>query len=951
MKFSPWLSPLLLAALTACSQSWKHLPESLRPDPRSAGERAYRAEDFAAATTQLGVAVQNPVYQLDGKLLLQLSRAEEITGAFEAALTHARLCQEIADRRSDLRLSSGCTNMISRAYRRLGARTAAQGAAERALELASAADDPARLSESHANIAFAHPRTGESDRVLEHLQKALQLGEAAGDFARVSSALNGIGNVQRRHGRYEEARAVLRRAVAAAEKAQKRLPKARALANHCSLSQVLGERDRADRQCRQALELAEELGAKPLEANLLNALATLRLQTSRRAALRYYKRSAKLKKGLGDRGGYARSLNNIGHVYGSMNRPRKAERALEASLEIKRELDDFAGQAATLGNLGRISSQRGEFATATARYRKALAIQIAADDPEGAWRTYDNLSLAYAKRRQVSAAIYFGKKAVETIQGVRAANALLDPESLRTYVRERTDVYRRLARLLIRAGRLVEAEQILELLKEQEHHAYQTRNSGSSELDPPVFNEGEKKTNQSEESITEDLIEIAADYFSLSARAPLEGADAERLRILEAAWEKAEAKFFERVDQIDASLAGASRDVLDSDLETLRAFQGTLSEIGENAAAVYLLPGPNGFETLLVPGRLDAPFLAESASVDQESLFEAVSEFRDVVQNPARDPLPLAKQLYDALLKPISGHLDRLQVETLLVYLDRDLRYLPIAALHDGERYVAQRWEVVVHTPAGKDKLRDARKAWTIAAMGVSKKFEGVGTTDAPRVFEALPAVPGELDAIVRETDRESDTEGVLNGIRRIDGDFTPDNLSAALKADFNVIHVASHFRFSLDDASFLVLGGGQVLTVEDLRSRKYQMNGVDLFTLSACETFRGARLGDGAEIEGLSVTLHNQGVKATIATLWNIADESTGIFMKHFYTLREHYGMSKAEALRKTQELFIKGEVSVADGDTITLRGFALSGEFEGETPYAHPFFWAPFVLSGNWL
>ena len=65
------------------------------------------------------------------------------------------------------------------------------------------------------------------------------------------------------------------------------------------------------------------------------------------------------------------------------------------------------------------------------------------------------------------------------------------------------------------------------------------------------------------------------------------------------------------------------------------------------------------------------------------------------------------------------------------------------------------------------------------------------------------------------------------------------------------------------------------------------------------------------------------------LATLWPVADESTGAFMETFYTLRSE-GCTKAEALQATQARFLEGEM---------------------DERFSHPFFWAPFILMGNWL
>ena len=93
------------------------------------------------------------------------------------------------------------------------------------------------------------------------------------------------------------------------------------------------------------------------------------------------------------------------------------------------------------------------------------------------------------------------------------------------------------------------------------------------------------------------------------------------------------------------------------------------------------------------------------------------------------------------------------------------------------------------------------------------------------------------------------------------------------------------------------------------------------------------------------------QGAKAVIATLWPVADRSTKFLMQEFYRLRESQpGTSKVEALRQAQLELLRGTAS--DTQASAQRG--IGGEVVKSAtpgvPYAHPYFWAPFILIGNW-
>jgi CHAT domain-containing protein len=141
-----------------------------------------------------------------------------------------------------------------------------------------------------------------------------------------------------------------------------------------------------------------------------------------------------------------------------------------------------------------------------------------------------------------------------------------------------------------------------------------------------------------------------------------------------------------------------------------------------------------------------------------------------------------------------------------------------------------------------------------------------------------------------------------------------------------------------------------------ELKTLPNLFSGVQLLTLSACNT----GVGDGTEVEGFGTLAQRQGAKAVVASLWPVADESTSLLMREFYRIRESSpGMTKLEALREAQLRLLRGEVQVTPGAErdrgVVLKsapsGAAASFPLRPNAPYAHPFYWAPFFLMGNWL
>lgn len=217
------------------------------------------------------------------------------------------------------------------------------------------------------------------------------------------------------------------------------------------------------------------------------------------------------------------------------------------------------------------------------------------------------------------------------------------------------------------------------------------------------------------------------------------------------------------------------------------------------------------------------------------------------------------------------------------------------------------------------------------------------GGTVEERHFAPLPAVPGELDAIVRQKPND---RGVADGVVYLDKGFTAERFRDVLADRWAVVHVASHFVLTpgSDERSFLLLGDGAHLSLADMKYGDFRFADTELLTLSACETALDDG-SDGSALEGFGTLAQNRGARAVLATLWSVADASTATLMTRFYEERAG-GETKAEALRRAQLSLLE-----IDAEAGAQRGFSMVGLPDAEPGFRHPYYWAPFVLMGNWL
>jgi CHAT domain-containing protein/tetratricopeptide (TPR) repeat protein len=336
-----------------------------------------------------------------------------------------------------------------------------------------------------------------------------------------------------------------------------------------------------------------------------------------------------------------------------------------------------------------------------------------------------------------------------------------------------------------------------------------------------------------------------------------------------------------------------------------------------------------------------------SLNIGREAINDQVGRFRRALQTPGSDPLGLAKALHASLIAPVADLLKG--VSLLQLALDGKLRYVPFAALHDGRRWLIENFALTIGSPS-ESRMPSVGQPWRLAGFGVTAAAPG---------FDGLPGVAEELKGLVR--DEAKPNQGLITGIIHLDRAFTARTLREALAQRYPVVHIASHFALGseIPDESFLLLGDGSRLSLKSIRD-DFRFDGVELVTLSACNTALDNVNGYGQEFEGLAAILRQQGAASVLATLWPVADASTGRFMRNFYSRQGPSRLSRAEALRHAQLEFIGG-LAVTPGVVANTRGgevvsvtvpaVAVGGSLpSGAGATAHPFYWAPFVLSGDW-
>lgn len=402
---------------------------------------------------------------------------------------------------------------------------------------------------------------------------------------------------------------------------------------------------------------------------------------------------------------------------------------------------------------------------------------------------------------------------------------------------------------------------------------------------------------------------------------------------------------FEKLDQQDASLLKTNalrspqqginqdnlklaRDVIESlqlaeldnffrsaCLNPTQALDPVVDKKDQQAAVIY---------PIILPDRLDVILKLPNQDLRHYKTVIAQSDVENIIAKLRKNLLNVtatarvkqqSQQIYDWLIRPAQTELVNSGIKTLVFVLDGELRNIPMAVLYDKqqEKYLVEKYAIAL-TPGlqllDPKPLRQIQLNALTAGVSEKRPVEG-------KEFPQLENVPRELKEIKSEV---SKSEELLNQ------QFTQTNLQNKLQTvPFSVVHLATHGEFSSDADKTFILTWDKLVKVKEfdnlLRvSDKNRFSGIELLVLSACQTAEG----DKRAALGLAGIAMRAGVRSTLATLWSIDDRSTADVMSEFYRQLKA-GVNKAQALQRAQ-----------------------LGVFAKEKA---PYFWAPYVLVGNWL
>jgi CHAT domain-containing protein/Tfp pilus assembly protein PilF len=810
-------------------------------------------------------------------------------GQYDKAIENYLLNLEIARELKD-RLSEGkALGNLGGTYYALGKYDKAIEYSLQYLEIAREIKDRRGEGGVLGNLGSAYNALGKYDKAIEYHQQYLAIARELKDQRGEGVALGNLGVAYKNLGKYDQAIEFQLQYLAIVRETKDRLGEGEVLGNLGITYVSLGKYAKAIEYQLQSLEIKREIKDRRGEvASLGNLGIAYRHLANYAKAIEYQLQSLAIAKEIKDRRGEGVVLGNLGNSYYSSGKYDKAIEYHLQSLAIAREIKDRLSEGQTLGNLGAPYYELGKYDKVVEYQQQFLAIAREIKDRPGEMYGLHSLGYAYkalnrshesiisfqlaliiaqeigdrslegyalgnigqgfSKSKQTELAILFYKQSINVREAIRKDIRKLDKEDQRSYLGTISNSYKELAGLLLNQGRIMEALQVLDLLKVQELEDYLKNIKGSDRTTQGV------RILEPEKVISSNLLAIST----------------------------------EKSPELNRQLANQIQKLPKSEINKVPDY---LKQIPQGTVLLYPLILGDQLEIIFFsPNSLP---VSRTVKISKAKLESLITEYRaGLLDAGSEDVKDASKALYEVLIKPIESELITAKAETILYAPDGILRYVPLAALYDGKQWLAEKYRIsnlIAYSLSDfspKSKNPPNILAGAFGGNAGAKKFGQ----------SALPATLTEVKAIANS---------FPNSVTLTEDNFSRQAIESKFK-NHNILHLATHAEFNTGspDNSFIIFGNGDKIRLGEIAD--WQMPNIDLIILSACQTGVG-KLGDGVEILGFGYQVQKAGAKTAIASLWAVNDEGTQALMESFYSELKKGDVTSTEALHRAQVALIR--------------------------------------------
>lgn len=976
--------PLLIVAESSGSY---RLDVGLPPGDK--GSERYRVgiEELRTATDEDRERVLAQRTFLEAYHLSEQGTAKSHRESIERHEKALSLYRSVGDRGGEAR----ALNFIGLAYSELAENRKALDYYKQSLSLHQASGDIAGEASVLNNIGLAHSRLSEVATAIEYFNRAVPLRRASGDRQGEAITLNNLGMAHSRLSEYRKALDYLNQALPIYQAIGNRRLEAGALYNVAQMYASLGEWQKAHECSIRALPVARSIGNVRLEANILVAIGvTYFFSGEHQKALDYYTQALPLHHAAGNRVGEANTLIRIGRTNRLSGENRKALDQFDQALAVFRAVNDRRGEAIALRDVGQLYDFLGEKQKALALLNQALPVARAVGNRDTEAGVMNDIGVLYTSLGEYEEALDYLTQALVLYRstgtpgnevqalyniarahrgqgGLQTAQARVEeairivesqrgkaggPESRASYFSSVRKLYeldidllmdlsarepsRRLDFRAIEASERARARSLLDLVTE-------ARVDIRHGVDRSLI-ERERTLTELLNAKAEHQTRLLSGTHSADQAAALAkelGAVVTELQLLQSRIRAASSRYAALTQPTTLTLKEIQNQVLDDDTILLQY------SLGEERSFVWVVSRHE---------------LTSHKLPKREEVEAAARRFYELIRGGAEAARveDAAATLSDMLLSRVA---DRLTSKRIAVVADGILHYIPFAALTISKTRVPliAAHEVVTLPSASvlaalRRELADRKPGPRAVAVFADPVFSG----DDPRIRTAQEGMQSETgDDSLHDDLRRSMGDVDIGGggpafprlpfsrreadaiaaaapsgqtMKALDFHASHDRAIGDDLSDYRIIHFAAHGLLNSRHPEL----SGIVLSLVDRQGRPQngflRLNEVynlklraELVVLSACQTGLGKEI-RGEGLVGLTRGFMYAGSPRVVASLWKVDDAATAELMKRFYSGMFGKGLPPAAALRQAQI------------------------EMWNQERWRSPYYWAAFVLQGEW-
>jgi len=776
------------------------------------------------------------------------------------------------------------------------------------------------------NIGIVQMRKGQFKEALESFNESMKLARGEGMETLVGLNLKQISDILLAKGRFQESMDYINQMLEIAEETKDNLLMLNFLTKIGHIYSAQGNHNKAKEYFTRSLEISQDVGESKWIAPNLNGLGDVCFQQKDyQCAMKYYQEALTHFQSVRHPVGLAITYDKIGKVYLKLKNIKTALQYFKNSHNIARAKEIKPLVAMISSNIGKVYGRMGEWDAALEMTDEAIGILRRVDIPDALQDNYHMKGIFLEKKGDLPGAEKNYRESVKILETLREAVAGGEEEML-AFVEQRGEVYQRLIDLLLKQGKVAEAMKYLERsrLKELRDQFDQLR--------PDLSNEEEEKAKEKEEKLREQIEEARTELTTEQSK-PKEEQNTQKIVELEKTLSVKKQEYIEYINDLRerfpelASLLAIQPDTL-IDLQSLLPPKAAILQYLILKERLYIFVVSN--ESLYykevkvsqtdLEGKIDylrSLLMNRQIPLNMGPLevetFKPKDEGREAMFEMFIRPFFKASEdLYHLLIKPVEKELSKFTV--LGIIPNGKLHLLPFQAL--GEKNPEDAFRFLVEDKSlfklnSQSILKFAQKR--AKAIKDKARLIAFGNPDnslkyAEEEIELIKDIFSKSTTFVKEDASEDKVKRGLTG--------------------FDVLHLATHGKMKGNIKKSYILLAPSSDGKEDgkLFLREIwglPLRGYQLVTLSACETAKGKEA-SGDIMVSLETAFLRAGTPTILASLWEVDDQATGLLMKTFYNNLMTQG--KAEALRGAQVALMK------------------------DSRYAFPYFWAPFILVGDW-